>query len=287
MAGIPYLVAPHGTLDRWSMARSRTKKRLAMKLLGVGDMLHRADGIQFGSVDEAAEARQLMLRAPEFAVPNGIDLSQLERLKATRLGSLLKIFPALIDRYPIALFLGRFHPKKGIHLLCDAFARARKRYPRAALLVVGLPEHGDYELQIVRRTKEPDLDGHVFMTSKLLGKEALLAFNIAHFLVMPSYQEGFSMALLEGLASGLPVLATVPCHMSALESMRAGRTVEASVEGLTEGLSWFFAKDASCLAKMGNSARRWVERDFTWSVVGRKVEDMYRTVRDRRKGRSA
>lgn len=277
-AGVPYVVAAHGMLDRWSMARSRTKKRVAMTLFGFADMLRQADGIQFGTTDEAEEARPLGLAAREFAVPNGIDASVLDRTLSDGGGTLLETFPGLAGRYPVALFLGRLHPKKGIHLLYDAFARVAADHPNAALLIVGISQDQQYEAELTRRASERDLAGRVFFTSKLVGREALLATRSAHLLVMPSFQEGFSVAVLEALAAGLPVLATVPCHLSELQAAGAGRVVEATVDGLAEGLRWFFARDAAQLAQLGSHGRRWVETEFTWPAVGAKVEAMYRAI---------
>jgi glycosyltransferase involved in cell wall biosynthesis len=284
IAGIPYVVASHGMLDRWSMARSRAKKILAMTFFGVGDMLRRTDGIQFGTIDEAEEARHLALGTPEFAIPNGIDPALFERVAEEGTAKLLGVVPGLAGRFPVVLFLGRFHPKKGIDLLCEAFARVGSEYPDAALLVLGIPQDKDYESRLLRRAQERDLVGRVFMTSKLLGREALQAVKLAHLFVMPSYQEGFSIAILEALAYGLPVLATTPCHMSALDSVGAGRVVDATVDGVAEGLRWFLARDASELAEMAKRGKSWVETDFSWHAVGAKVEAMYRTVRERRNG---
>lgn len=275
-AKVPYIVASHGMLDRWSMARSSWKKWLAMKFMGMEDMLRKADGIQFGTDDEALEARTLHLGAPEFIVPNGFNPSEFSDVRERDSAELAARASSLSGCFPVLLYLGRVHRKKGLHLLVEAFSRVVPENPKAGLLILGIPQDGEYEAELRERCQRPDLNGRVVMITDVIGRQALLAANLAHVFVLPSFQEGFSIAITEALALGLPVLATTPCHMSAVESAGAGKIVPPTVEDIASGLRWICSKSHSELSEMGTRGQHLAETNFTWSAVGLRVEAMYR-----------
>lgn len=51
-------------------------------------------------------------------------------------------------------------------------------------------------------------DSVIFLGDRLAGENKVKAFMDADIFILPSYSEGFSMAILEGMAAGLPVVAT-------------------------------------------------------------------------------
>lgn len=104
---------------------------------------------------------------------------------------------------PVVVCVTRFHPVKGVDVLLDAWARVARRLQDARLLLVGEgPLRGELE-DLAARTCPP---GSVrFLGYRSDVREILSAADVA---VLPSRAEGFSVAALEILGTGLPLVAT-------------------------------------------------------------------------------
>lgn len=94
------------------------------------------------------------------------------------------------------LFIGQAGPRKGVHLLLEAFARI----PRAAatLTIVG-------DLQIPRATFAPHA-ARVRHRATVAREDVPAIMADADVLVFPSYFEGSALSLIEGLAAGLALI---------------------------------------------------------------------------------
>ena len=142
---IPCVISPHGMLDRYSLGRSRTKKWVAMNLLGIGRMMRSADAMQFGTPDERDEAADLRLGYRPYIIPNGLHLDRFHRNPGAGLSAVTAEFPQLSGRSPLLLFYSRMHPKKGIDILLNGFASIASDFPEAGLLVAALEQDPEYE----------------------------------------------------------------------------------------------------------------------------------------------
>ena len=94
----------------------------------------------------------------------------------------------------------------------------------------------------------------------------------ARLLVMPSFEEGFGMPVLEAMSIGVPVVAA---NRGALPEVLgdAGPLVDPEPQALAHAISrllWDDAYAATCAAK--GIARA---RPFDWAVTARRVYDTY------------
>jgi glycosyltransferase involved in cell wall biosynthesis len=101
------------------------------------------------------------------------------------------------------LFLGRIGPRKGAFDLVRAFAALPEPARSRARLVIA----GDGELQALRELAAPLGDSvRVLSWVDERGRDQLLAES--DVFVLPSHAEGVSMAVLEAMAWGLPLITT-------------------------------------------------------------------------------
>ena len=122
------------------------------------------------------------------------------------------------------LFFGRLHVKKGLDLLAAAMDALAEDRPDLHVLLAG---NDDGALgPFLDMMEEIGLDDRVTALGHGSGESARQAWGAADAFVLPSYSEGFSMAILEALACRLPVLATTACHFPELDDRGAGVVVE-------------------------------------------------------------
>ena len=263
----PYVVTPHGMLDPWSLGQKRWKKRLALAVAH-RRLLNGAAAIHYLNADERRLAGPVGLIAPTVVVPNGLavpdPLPDPCRFRATHL--------ALVDA-PYVLFLSRLHPKKGLDVLADAFSRLAARRSDVRLVVAG-PEGGagpGFAAQVRRL----GLADRVLVVGPLYGADKWSALGGAAAFCLPSRQEGFSLAILEGMGAGVPVVVSEGCHFPEVAEAGAGRVVSLDPAAVADALDGVLA-DPQAAAKMGAAGRRLVADWYAWPAVATRLVQVYR-----------
>jgi glycosyltransferase involved in cell wall biosynthesis len=269
------LVSPHGMLESWALQNSRWKKRLAGWLFERRN-LSTAHCLHALCAAEAESFRRYGLRNPIAVVPNGVHPSVFERPPGRAI--LEARIPALRSRRWI-LFLSRIHPKKGLPHLLRAWATvSAERRTRSAewMLVIAGPDELYHEADMKCLAIELGLERVVLFTGPLHGADKLAALGGAEFFVLPSFSEGFSMAVLEAAASGLPVLLTPPCNFP--ELVRAGAAVEVSpdVAGCVAGLRQLLGMPDAERRAMGQQGKDLVANSYTWPRIAEEMLGVYR-----------
>lgn len=265
--GVPYVVCPHGTLAPRFLAQRRLKKWLAMRL-GVRRMLDGAAFLHVLNERERDDVALLGLAAQSRIVANGIDLGECgSRPARGPFRSRLALGEA-----PMVLFLSRLHPGKGLDLLVPAFKSVLGRFPDARLVIAG-PDYGakDHVMGLIR---DLGVGGSVHLVGPLFGQDKWQALADADAFVLPSRYEGFSVAVLEAMACGLPTVMTTTCHFP--EAARAGAALETecSPEDLADAISQLLS-DPDAARKMGQRAAQLVVDRYTWRTVAERLESFY------------
>lgn len=271
-AGVPYLIAAHGHAEPWSMRHKAWKKRVYTALVE-GKNLRRAACLHALSRPEVGHLRAIAPQAPICYVPNGVHLAPLDDLPART--ALETEFPELAGKF-VVLFLSRIHVKKGLDLLAHAFAQVRRDHPNVHLLLAG---NDDGALgPFLDRIADEDLSSRVTWVGHVSGDRARQVWGAADAFVLPSYSEGFSMAILEALACRLPVLVTTACHFPELADCDGGIVVEPTPETVTQGLRDLLDRSPAERRELGLAGRALVEQKYTWDQQARRLAEVYRWV---------
>ena len=273
--GKPYFVSVHGCLSPWAMRKSRLKKRLTRALFGVGRYFEKARGVIFGTRGEYEVSAVRWARFRPLFIPNGVAFETGSQPVTPRDRDwLIAAAPAVEGWSRIVLFFSRIHPKKGLDMLIDAFAQVAPRFPGTGLLIAGLPEDPDYQRALERQIAGA-APAEIVMTTDLVGERSQFLYALSDMFVLPSHEEGFSIALLEALAYGCPSLSTTLCHLPEIAEQGAGVVVEPTPEAIGRGLAELLAQDAAALAAMRSRARALFEARFTWTSVARQLTACY------------
>jgi len=172
----------------------------------------------------------------------------------------------------VILFMGRLHPVKGADRLIEAFLAIKDRFPRAVLVCAG-PDEFKIEDRLKKHSFD-DLSGRVFFPGMVTGdyKKALLAR--ANIFSLPSDAEGFSMAVLEAMASKTAVILSPGCHFNEVESYGAGKVVSKDVASIAAAMSELLA-DESLINKMSERAYELVKSRFSWDSIVEELIQVY------------
>lgn len=265
-AGIPYTVSAHGMLDPWAIRHKRWKKA-PYSFLVERPNLNRAACLRALTPDEAGDYRNFGVSPPAVVIPNGIQIPEAGP------EAFLAGFPELAG-CDLILYLSRIHKKKGIHMLCKVWARIQGRFPRARLVIAG-PDYANTLPSIQELVLRLGINGCVVFTG-MLGytlKWSALAASAAF--VLPSYSEGFSVAVLEAMGAGIPVIASTGCHFPEVASRRCGWLIEPAEEDLARALTEVLSAPPAVRAEMGRRGRALVRERYTWERIGNDMADVY------------
>ncbi len=268
-SNVPYLVAAHGMAEPWALRHKALKKKVYTALVE-GKNLRRASCLHALSRPEIGHLRALAPRTPIALVPNGVDLGPFDDLPPR--SALEAEYPELAGKF-VLLFYGRLHAKKGLDLLARAVGAARRDHPDVHVLLAG-NDDGALAPTLALAEAEGVAD-RVTVVGHVAGERARRVWAAADAFVLPSYSEGFSMAILEALACRLPVLATTACHFPELATAGAGIVVEPTAAGVTGGLRDLLGRSAADRRQLARAGRGLVEGRYTWDRQAARLASVY------------
>jgi glycosyltransferase involved in cell wall biosynthesis len=170
---------------------------------------------------------------------------------------------------PRAVFVGRLAPEKGLDTLIDAWPSVRVEYPEARLILIG---EGPERPSLEARARALGLTLGPGQAVELPGTspDATAALREADLFVLPSREEGMSIALLEAMALGVPLVASsIPGNLRLITDFKHGRLAPPiDPEALARVIiaQW---DDFDRAIDMSRAARDRVEREFSIQAMAR------------------
>ncbi len=266
--GIPYILAPRGSLDAWSMNQKWLKKQLAL-LLFQRRGINCAAALHVTAPMEADHCRKVGYRGPFIISPNGIDLT-------------IKLPPRTCGSKRRALFLSRMHPKKGVMELVEAWYTLKQKYLNVVsawqcelVYTLNGVEEIEYESMVRSFVMEHGLMADFIWTGSLSDNSKWEAYRRADLFVLPTHTENFGIVIAEAMYAGLPVITTRNAPWQELESIHAGWWIELEHEQLVDAMAT--AMKASCQERlrMGDNGRRFIETRFNWQEIAKNMAKEY------------
>jgi glycosyltransferase involved in cell wall biosynthesis len=167
--------------------------------------------------------------------------------------------------------IGNLSIQKGHGILIEAMKDLIKKGVPVVLIIVG---DGPMREDLEKKTDESGIRGHVFFLGKRADVPDIL--NNIDIIAVSSLREGFSISILEAMATSKPIVAT-----------NVGGNKELVIDGVTGilvppgdpySLSEAIHKlitDIKTRETMGISAREYVEKRFSVLDMVRKTEELY------------
>lgn len=264
----PLFYSQRGVFDPQSLKFRSLKKTLYIRLIERPILRHATTLVALTEA-EVHSYRALGVETPCRVVPNGVDVAKYRTIPLSPPAAL----PQIGQDPLVVLFMGRLHPTKGADCLLEAFCRVAPAFPEAVLVMAGPDECG----LLKRFSESPEvarLGRRVVFPGMVSGEEKLNLLARANLFCLPSAGEGFSIAVLEAMASATAVLLSPGCHFPEVEGARAGRVVAASPDTLAAALGDLLT-DPARLRAMGESGRDYVAQNYSWDAIVTKLEEAY------------
>ncbi|MCM0081378.1 glycosyltransferase family 4 protein [Geomonas sp. Red32] len=135
---------------------------------------------------------------------NAVDVETIARTSAQAPASAIKGELGVGD-VPVIAVVGRLRWEKGQGVAIAALAEVAREYPTATLLMIG--EGPDREA-LERQAQELGVANRIVWRGRLDSGQLFRLLGGVDLLVVPSLFEGFGLAAAEGMAAGLPVVAS-------------------------------------------------------------------------------
>ena len=268
-AGVPYIVAPNGTLP--IIERRRLAKRVFDAVIGTRLL---AGARRLLAVSEA-ERRQLLGLGISHEdirlVANPVDLG--EFAPPPQRG----VFRNAIGHGggPLVVFLGKLTPRKRADLLVRAFGRLDR--PDARLVIAGNDMGAGQSVMALARAL--DVEGRTLFTGLLRGRARLEALADADVVVYPSQDEVFGLVPIEALLAGTPVVVADDCGCGEVVSACGGGQVVTlgDVEALARAIDRVLACPRPWRAAAAAAAAR-IRRMYARDEICAQLEALYAEV---------
>jgi glycosyltransferase involved in cell wall biosynthesis len=169
-------------------------------------------------------------------------------------------------------------PYKGHRELIEALAIVKDAMPAPwSLLVIGRDDGIGAELKA--RADALEIAGNIIWFDEQSAVEDFL--RASDIFVLPSHEEGFSNALLEAMATGLPVIATaVGGNIDAVVDNESGLLVSPNNPSALAAAILRLASDATLRQHFADAARRRVQRHFSLDTCVDNYEKLYRLMNE-------
>ena len=239
----PKIVTIHGMLEKWALANGKLKKQLfsaiiQRKLLKNAKFLHVFHNEEWQDVSNYLGGNPKNL----FMLPNGIDIAAFENLP--KKGN-FKAKLGLDETDKIVFFIGRLNIKKGLDILLPAFQKFAQENTKTFLVLAG-PDDG-YEAETRKFIEKNKLEKRILLAGMITGNEKLAAFADADIFVLPSYSEGFSIAVLEAMAAQIPCLVSEKVGFAdEIFKNEAGKIIDLNSESIYEGIKTMIGDENYC-----------------------------------------
>lgn len=179
--------------------------------------------------------------------------------------------PANITKF---LFLGRLGQRKGVYDLLEAINRLVNTHQQKNFTFYLA---GDGELEQVKEIiVKNNLTSHVQLLGWLNEEQKMKWFKQVDTIVLPSYNEGLPMAILEAMAGGKIIISSKVGGIPDLvtEQENGFLISPGDVEGLEQYISYVYTHPAEMVRISANNIKK-IQDNYNLAIINNRLADIY------------
>ena len=273
--GIPYILVPHGSLDPFSLRHHRWQKRVWLSLYR-DTLFAQSAAVLYGS--ELEKNRSVISgveRRPE-CIPWAVDAGSADGNATAR--QRVRIRHNLACGQRLALFCARVARVKRLPETIRAFLRLAPH--DWVLLCVG-PATSEVDMDEIR-TLCARSEGRCDYVGPVFGRDVEDYYAAADLFVLLSYSENFGHSVGQALARGVPVVLSPGVGLAPYVRRYGGGFVAdgESFDDLCSVLGAAIHCGTGALRELGETGRKWVERELGPIAFAERLDGLCRSVRE-------
>ncbi|MEO0794220.1 MAG: glycosyltransferase [Verrucomicrobiota bacterium] len=269
---IGYFYHQRGNLDPIRFGANSLFKKIYIKLVEAR-ILRRSNRLVALSRKEGDVFEKWAPGQPVSIVPNGVHVDD---WRDQAVSSEITASIASRGDEPMILWFSRYNRLKGPFLFIDAVNQLRKRHSDFFAVMAGTDENGLREA-CIERIDELGLNDVIEVLPALGGEDRRYILQRAEIFALPTSGEGFSMAILEAMATRCAVVTTTEANFPELTENGAGEIVPLESEAFADAFERLLTKPAM-RQSMVEQAERLVCDRYDWDMIATQYESIAETV---------
>lgn len=191
-------------------------------------------------------------------------LSIVGKMKIEETGKVMKKFKI---RSPFIFYVGNAHPHKNVEGLIEVFLLLKKKYIDLKLVLTG---YDHYFWQRIK-SKYPHKD--IIYTGYVADEELIGLYKSARMFVMPSFEEGFGMPILEAMACECPVVSSNAGSLPEVGGNACLYFNPKNTDDMVEKISMLLNNKRLRRQLIEKGFKRYTE--FSWQKLARETLEIY------------
>lgn len=269
----PYILSVNAYLFDSALRQSKLIKKIAFSI-GISKVIMNASCIHVNTLNEYNAVRALGYKNPIAIIANGVLLPNLNVIY-TKLP--WQSYPTTKNK-KILLYLSRIHQQKGIDLLIESWNQLSisNSLKDWHLVIVGFQKNRSiFENKIVDIISNYKLHNTVTILLGQFEESMKACYSNCSAFILPSYNEGSSIAALNALAFSKPALITKGCNITNVFENESAIEIDTNINSIKNGILSLIDMTDIDRENLGKKGRELVENNYTWEITSTKILEIY------------
>jgi len=179
-----------------------------------------------------------------------------------------------IEENNLIVWIGRFVPEKGVHVLINAAKKVVNQRNDVKFLLVG---DGPLKQKMIFLVKTLKLEKYVVFRGSVPREQVPKFLQKSTLVVVPSLREGMPFVLLEAMACGKPVVGSnIPGIKDVITHLKNGLLVPPGDSEALASAIMFLLENEDIRKNLGRNARQLMVEKYNWDKYLKKLQYIYK-----------
>lgn len=201
--------------------------------------------------------------------PEAVDEGMLALIESISDQDMKEVLEQLNIKVPYIFYVGNAHPHKNVEGLIKAFRKLKEKFTNLSLVLSG-SDH--YFWQKIKK-EFPHQD--IIYTGFISDEQLVVLYRNAEVFIIPSFEEGFGIPMLEAMASGCPVVASGVGSLPEVGKNAAVYFDPHSKEDMAEKISEVLDSKEIRKQLIEKGIKRY--KEFSWKKLAQQTLEVYLT----------